>query len=872
MKNLSSSNKNAQSRAERKKETRNKKKKQKNPNLWKKIVFGVLGFILLVGIAGLGLFTYYASSAPELTEKDLSGSYSSEFLDMNGEVFHIQGGDKRDFAEADEYPELMQDAIKAIEDTRFDSHLGIDPIGISRAALGYLTNRGEIVGGGSTITQQLIKLSVFSTEKADQTLKRKAQEAWLAIQLEKKLSKEQIMTLYFNRIHMGSNVNGVATAAEEYYGKHVSELELHEAAMFAAMPKAPNYYNPYVDPEAAKKRRDLVLDEMVEYGSITKEAANNAKEIPVDEGLLERKETEKSLVADAYIQTIRDEIEKTDYDVNTAGLTIYTNYDPDAQKLLYDVINTDEYVQFPNDKLQTAVTLVDSTSGKLKAIIGGRKNEGKGQLLLNRATNDKRGIGSTMKPLSTYGPAIEFNQFSTYHQVIDEKYSVGDWPVNNYDRAYKGQISMRNALVDSRNVPTAKIFNEDLDHGQVENFLTGLGVDVSKLSGGDGLVRSSAINGEMSPLTLTGAYTAFANGGEYTEPYAVEKIVTQQGEEIDLTPESNKAMEDYTAYMVTDMLKGVIPHYGNQLSIPGYVHAAKTGTTNYTKEEKDEHNLPAGSVPDNWVVGYSPYYTMAVWMGYDNKFEEGSQLKSSDGSIRLSRAVYKAAMSRLVSDLDRRDWERPSSVVELTIEDGSMPAKLAPENSKNKVNELFVKGSSEIPTETAEPAYELTAPTGLTAKYDPEEDEVTISWDAFELHEDLEEELSVSYLLNINGKEEKLSETEYSFSGPQEKTLNISLAISVDGETGPEAKIKLLIPDLEEEEEENEQEEKPPANENNDGNENTNENNNENQTDNGNQNNNDNQDPPADNNENQGSNNDGEDSSDPVEDDPNNNE
>lgn len=878
MKKLSNSDKKAQSRAERKRQSKNKK--QKNPNLWKKIILAFIGIIIAGGLAGLGLFAYYASSAPELTQDDLTGSYSADFVDMNGDVFYTLGSDKREFAEADEYPELMHDAIKAIEDTRFDSHLGIDPIGISRAALGYLTNRGEIVGGGSTITQQLIKLSVFSTEKADQTLKRKAQEAWLAIQLEKQLSKEQIMTLYFNRIHMGSNVYGVATAAEEYYGKHVSELELHEAAMFAAMPKAPNYYNPYVEPEAAKKRRDLVLDEMVEYGSISEEAANEAKNIPIDEGLLERKEKEKDLVSDAYITAIRDEIEKkTEYNIYTSGLTIYTNYDPDAQKVLYDVVNTDEYVQFPNDELQTAVTLVDSASGQLKAIIGGRKNEGKGQLLKNRATENDRNVGSTMKPLSTYGPAIEFNQYSTYHQVIDEKYSKGDYTPRNYDRTFKGQMAIREALVDSRNVPTAKIFNEELDHGQVENFLKGLGVDVAGLSGGDGLVRSSAINGAMTPLELTGAYTAFANGGNYTEPYAVKKIVTQQGEEIDLTPDTNKAMEDYTAYMVTDMLKGVIPHYGNQLSIPGYVHAAKTGTTNYTEEEIAKYNLPSGSVPDNWVVGYSPYYTMSVWMGYDYVFREGSQLKSSDGSIRLSRAVYKAAMSRLVSDLERKDWKRPSSVVELAIEDGSMPAKLAPENSKNKVNELFVKGSSEVPTETAEPAYELTAPTGLTANYDIEKDEVNISWDAFELPEDLEEDLSVSYLLNINGKEEELSETNYSLAGPEEKILDISLSINVGEDKGPEAKIKLMIPDLDDDEQEND-EEKPPANEDNDSNENTdgNENNSGNQSGNGNQsgdgnqNNNDNQDPPPANNENQGSNNEGEDSSDPVEDDPNNNE
>lgn len=799
---MSKSDNNAHSRAERKKQKKNKK--QKKMAIGKKIVLGIFGLILAIGVGGLGLFAYYASSAPELTNEKLTGSYSSEFVDMNGEVFYTLGGDKRDYAEADEYPDVMLDAIKAIEDTRFDRHIGIDPIGISRAALGYITNAGEIVGGGSTITQQLIKWSVFSTAKEDQTLKRKAQEAWLAVQLERQLSKEQIITLYLNRIHMGSNIYGVATAAEEYYGKDISELELNEAAMLAAMPKAPNYYNPYVEPEAAKERRDLVLNEMVEYGSITQKVADENMEIPIDEGLIEKKEDAERLVFDAYISEVIEELdEKTDYDPYTAGLTVHTNYDPRAQELLYDVVNSDEYVNFPNDELQTAITLIDSTTGKLTGLIGGRKVEG--QRLFNRATKNSRNIGSTMKPLSTYGPAIEFNQFSTYHQVVDKAYTVGDWSPRNYDRAYKGQMSMRDALVDSRNIPTAKIFNEDLDKNQVEGFLQGLGVDVSNISGGDGLVRSSAIDGIMSPLDLAGAYSAFANEGNYIEPHAVTKIIDQRGDETDLTPDSAKAMEDYTAYMVTDMLKGVVSYYGDQLTIPGYTHAAKTGTSNYTEKEVSEHNIPSGAVPDNWVVGYSPYYTMSVWMGYDEKFGEGNQLKPSDGSIRLARDVYKAAMSQLVNDLESRDWERPSSVVELSIENGSMPAKYAADNSKNAIKELFVKGSKEIPNETAEPDYKLTAPSGLKAEYNDEDNEVKITWDAFNLPEAVDEE--VEYILKINNDEDNLSETEYTLSDPEEKTLNISVAVQVDDEVGPKSKIKLLIPEFDDDDDDEDEDE-----------------------------------------------------------------
>src|SRR5699024_9762969 len=182
------------------------------------------------------LVRLYAAQAPEITEEDLTGTYSSDLVDMNGEVFYTLGGEEREYASADEYPKVLREAVMSIEDRRFEKHIGIDPIGIARAAVGYVTNAGQIVGGGSTITQQLVKNSVFSSLQEDQTLERKAQEAWLAIQLERQLSKEQILTLYLNRIHMGGNVYGVATAAEQYYGKSVSELELHEAALFAGMP------------------------------------------------------------------------------------------------------------------------------------------------------------------------------------------------------------------------------------------------------------------------------------------------------------------------------------------------------------------------------------------------------------------------------------------------------------------------------------------------------------------------------------------------------------------------------------------------------------------------------------------------------------
>lgn len=790
------------SRSERKKQTNNKKKKSNKMGLGKKILLGILGIILAIGVGGLGLFTYYASAAPELTEEDLTGTYAAELVDINGDVFYTLGGDEREYASAEEYPQVLVDAVMAIEDQRFKDHIGIDPIGIARAAVGYVTNAGEIVGGGSTITQQLIKLSVFSTKQEDQTLERKAQEAWLAIQLEQELSKEQIMTLYLNRIHMGGNVYGAATAAEEYYGKHVSELELHEAALFAAMPKAPNFYNPYVNVEAAEERRNLVLDQMVDFGSITQEEADAAKQIPVTEGLQQPEEDENTLVFDAYLTAVIDEVEeKTNFDPYTSGITIYTNYDPNAQEILYQTTNTNDYVNFPNDEIQTAATLVDSTTGKITAMIGGRNLEG--QLSTNRATDLDRSVASTIKPLTVYGPAIEFLHYSTYEQVVDEPYSVGNWSPSNYDNSYRGQLSMREALVDSRNIPAAKFFNEEEHlgnhHAEITEFLEGLGIDVSELSpGAEGLVPSSAFNGTMSPVDLAGAYAAFANQGVYTEPYTVVKIVDVDGQEYDLTPSSSRAMEEYTAYMINDMLKDVISYYSAELTIPGYIHAAKTGTTNYTEEQIAEANIPSDGVPDNWVVGYSPYYTMSVWVGYDQQFEEGNSLVYSDGSRRLARHIYQAAMSRIVEGLEQRDWQKPDSVVELSVVDGSNPPLLAPEGSSGTVTELFVRDNQ--PTEVAEPEYELSAPTGLSARYSASNDTVEVSWNPYNLPEDVDED--VEYVVSVNGQESVQTGTEFTISSPPRELLQISVAVRVAGDTGPAAQVELVIQEQEEDPEE----------------------------------------------------------------------
>ncbi|MBM6613738.1 PBP1A family penicillin-binding protein [Desemzia sp. RIT804] len=783
----------------------NQKKKKSNKSWFKKILIAVVALFIIALLSGVGLFTYYASSAPQITLENLVDNPSTVYYDSEGNEIY-SSGQERELVEAGEIPQVLVDAVLSIEDQRFYNHIGIDPIRIAGAVLANVTD-GFGAEGGSTITQQLIKLSVFSTKQEDQTLKRKAQEAWLAIKLEQEYSKEQILTFYINKVYMSDNQYGMGTASEHYFGKPVSELELHEAALLAGMSQAPNVYNPYTNPERAKQRRDTVLYMMYENEKISQEEMNAAQDIPVTDGLVEKQDNSAdSQVIDSYLSTVIAEVrEKTGLDPQTAGLKIYTNIDMDAQQQVYNVLNSDDYNIFPDDEMQTAVTVVDVNTGQLKAIGGSRKQEG--QMLFNHATEIKQ-IGSTIKPLTTYGPAIEYLDYSTYHQVVDEPttYESGQ-TINNWDRDYEGQISMRRALVDSRNVPTYKIF-KDVGQENVKSFLTSVGLsDYPSLAKDNTVYEADSFSGSLSPIDLAASYAPFANGGEYTEPYTVSKVVTADGEEIDLTPSTTQAISDSTAYMITDMLKDVVDvgTTSHLVSISGVPQAGKTGTANYTSDQMAEHNIPNGAVPASAYVGYTTNYSVSVWSGYTNIFEEGHWLSDDDGTREIPRKVYREVMAHLSESVENTDWTRPSSVSEVAVEKGSNPAALPGPNTPSSeiVRELFVKGT-EPKTVSSNFGEDLSAPSGLKASYDAEANEVIINWEAYSLDNSDE---NVAYELTIGDQKVSTGDLGYVVQNPSEGTMTIQLAVKAYGKTGPTASVNVTIPPSgEEESDENEDE------------------------------------------------------------------
>ncbi len=623
----------------------------------------LLFMFCLVFLAGAGLFVYYAKDAPTLDESQLVDNPSSKIYDMNGDLIAELGTQKRENITASEIPQVLKDAIVSIEDKRFYKHIGVDPIRIVGAAISNLTN--GTTQGGSTLTQQLIKLSFFSTKKEDQTLKRKAQEAFLAVKLERTKSKDEILMYYINKVYMSNGVYGMETASEKYFGKKLSELSLAQTALLAGLPQSPTSYDPYVYPDDAKTRRDTVLKAMYENDKITKTEYETAKATAITDGLVPLEaQSDSQKIVDNYLKEVIAEVkEKTGKNVYTDGLDVYTNLDLSAQNQLYSIINSDDYVSYPDDDFQAAVTVVDVKTGQVKAQIGGRKIASDVQLGTNLAVDSTRDVGSTIKPLADYGPAIEYLNDSTGKSIVDEPYNyVGTTTaVNNWDSSYMGTLTLRQALMYSRNVPAVKTLNEvGLDKSQ--EFLSKLGITIQ-----DGVVQSTAISAGIPTIKMAAAYAAFANGGTYYTPYYVNKITYQDGSEEDYTPTGTTAMKDSTAYMITDILKDVISKgTGTAAKISGLIQAGKTGTSNY--KEGTTIIGDQDGVPDISFSGYTTNYAISVWTGY-NAYEHS--ISTSDQKI--AAYIYRAMMTYLSQNIDNPDWTKPDSVVKIG-------------------NELYVKG------------------------------------------------------------------------------------------------------------------------------------------------------------------------------------
>ena len=620
-------------------------------------------FIALFLLGG-GVFLYFVSKAPALSESKLVATTSSKIYDNKNELIADLGSERRVNAQANEIPTDLVKAIVSIEDHRFFDHRGVDTIRIMGAALRNLQGGG--LQGASTLTQQLIKLTYFSTSTADQTLSRKAQEAWLAVQLEQKATKQEILTYYINKVYMSNGNYGMQTAAENYFGKDLKDLSLPQLALLAGMPQAPNQYDPYSHPEAALERRNLVLSEMKGQKYISAEDYEKAINTPITDGLQSLKSANSyPAYMDNYLKEVIDQVEQeTGYNLLTTGMEVYTNVDKDVQQRLWDVYNTDEYVAYPDDELQVASTIVDVTNGKVIAQLGARHQSSNISFGINQAVETNRDWGSTMKPITDYAPALEYGVYDSTASIVHDvpyNYPGTDTPVYNWDHGYYGNITVQYALQQSRNVTAVETLNKvGLD--KAKTFLNGLGIDYPNMLYANAISSNTTESSKQygaSSEKMAAAYAAFANGGIYHKPMYINKIVFSDGSEKEFSDAGTRAMKETTAYMMTEMMKTVLAYgTGRGAYLPWLPQAGKTGTSNYTDDEIEKYIKNTGYVaPDEMFVGYTRKYAMAVWTGYSNRLTP----IIGDGFLVAGR-VYRSMMAYLSEDNRPGDWTMPEGL------------------------------------------------------------------------------------------------------------------------------------------------------------------------------------------------------------------
>ncbi|WP_248034646.1 penicillin-binding protein PBP1A [Streptococcus sp. oral taxon 431] len=624
-----------------------------------------ISLFIVAFLLGGGVFLHYANKAPELSESKLVATTSSKIYDSKNELIADLGAERRVNAQSSDIPTDLVNAIVSIEDHRFFNHRGIDSIRIAGAFLRNLSSNGGLQGG-STLTQQLIKLTYFSTSTADQTLSRKVQEAWLAIQLERTATKQEILTYYVNKVYMSNGNYGMQTAAENYYGKDLKDLSIPQLALLAGMPQAPNQYDPYSHPEAALERRNLVLSEMQKQGYLTAEQYETAINTPITDGLQSLKSVNSyPPYMDNYLKEVIDQVEQeTGYNLLTTGMEVYTNVDQEVQKRLWDIYNTDEYVDYPDDDLQAASTIVDVTNGKVIAQLGSRHQSSNVSFGINQAVETNRDWGSTMKPITDYAPALEYGIFDSTAATINDapyNYPGTDIPVYNWDKTYFGNITLQYAIQQSRNVPAVKTLEKvGLDHAKT--FLNGLGIDYPSMVYANAISSNTVESHKQygaSSEKMAAAYAAFANGGIYHKPMYINKVVFSDGSSKEFSDQGTRAMKETTAYMMTEMMKTVLTYgTGRGAYMSWLPQAGKTGTSNYTDNEIENYIKNTGYVaPDEMFVGYTRKYSMAVWTGYSNRLTP----IVGDG-FRVAANIYRSMMGYLSEDDHPGDWTMPEGL------------------------------------------------------------------------------------------------------------------------------------------------------------------------------------------------------------------
>jgi 1A family penicillin-binding protein len=634
------------------------------------IVAGVVSLLVAAAgaVAALWAFTILPRTLPSVTAlESFQPLVGTKIYDDNDEFITELHVERRIFVPLAHIPQTLRDAVIATEDKRFYYHWGIDPIGIARATVQNY-RRGRVVEGGSTITQQLTKLLFLTPDKS---LERKLKEAVLALELERRYTKDRILEMYLNQVYFGHGAYGVEAASRTYFGKSVSELNVREAALLAGLPRAPTTYSPFEHAEAAKQRREVVLRRLTEYGAIKDAEAKRLAR--ADLGLIppERRRTTGQYFLD-YVQQTLEAKYGADM-VFKGGLGVYTTLNPAVQLVAEQALREGlkalegRTKARPGEHPEGAIVTIEPHTGYVRAMVGGYdffRSE------FNRAVQARRQPGSAFKPF-IYIAALESGLTpATRVEDAPVSYAVGPngqaWKPENYDRKYRGFTTLQQAIEESVNVVTVKV-QERVGLNRTIQVARRLGI-TSPLDPNLSLALGTS---DLTLIELTSAYAALGNQGQWLPPTTIRYVTDAHGKLLEENlPDSREAVSPETAFVITHMLRGVVERgTGQAAKVLGRAVAAKTGTTN------DYSNA--------WFIGYTPRLATGVWVGYDRPRSLG---KDETGS-RVAVPIWVSYMGKVLGDSPKEEFAMPDRVV-------MVPVDLDPSNECVRVVMMaFVKGT-----------------------------------------------------------------------------------------------------------------------------------------------------------------------------------
>lgn len=644
--------------------------------LW--TMFFTIAFAIFCAVAGYLYITVSGEKFLQANKDQLFVYETSKVYDRGGQLMGELSVDKSEPVTSDQIPELLKQAFIATEDRRFMDHNGVDLWSIGRAAVKDIMAR-SMVEGGSTITQQLAK-NIFLT--ADKTFFRKATEMSIAMALERQNTKDEILTLYLNRINFGGSVYGIKAASIRYFGvSDLKELDLWQMATLAAMPKGPSRYNPLRNPELSQERRGVVLELMMQEGYITAEQRDQAKAVVYD--YEPPVKNEKYLAFKDYVvQEVEEKYGLTEDELNRGGYKIYTTMDSQAQTAVEKAFANDDYFEKSKDdqQVQASITIMNHENGSLVALLGGRDYQRKGFSRLN----SQRQPGSALKPIVSYAPALDTGAFSPSSQLSNEKQCFGNYCPRNL-HGYSKTIDMTTAITKSENIPAVWLLDQIGVKTGVK-YATEMGITLDKNDSNLAIALGGLTKG-TNTLEMAGAYSTLANLGVYNAPYSVKSIVNHDGKEVyKYEPkETKQVLKEQTAYEMTKMLQNVVNDGTGKRAKLDRPVAGKTGTTQHGIK-----GLSSSKNRDVWFAGYTPEWTAVLWMGYDNP-DKNHLLNGSSGQ---TAALFGAIMKDALTGVPKKEFR--------------VPKNLEPEKQEEEVKN--------------------TAPTNLAATYNPDTATVALSW------------------------------------------------------------------------------------------------------------------------------------------------